>query len=292
MKIFLTGSTGFIGKNFKSNFGVRYKIRCYNRNDNLEINEDLVFHFAGIAHDLKNKINVNEYYKVNTELTKKIFDCFLKSDAIFFLYLSTVKAVSDDFGETLFESQQPNPKTHYGKSKLLAEKYILSKKIPKNKRVFILRPCMVHGPGNKGNLNLLYRLIVKGFPWPLGSYENKRSYCTLYNLFFIIDQLINDKKISSGIYNIADDEPLSTNQIVSMISSSKKIKLRILKIPKIFIKIVVEISDFFGLFLNKKNFNKLTGSYIVSNKKIINAIGKSLPYKSEEGIMNTIKSFE
>ncbi len=292
MKIFLTGSTGFIGKNFKSNFGVRYKIRCYNRNDNLEINEDLVFHFAGIAHDLKNKINVNEYYKVNTELTKKIFDCFLKSDAIFFLYLSTVKAVSDDFGETLFESQQPNPKTHYGKSKLLAEKYILSKKIPKNKRVFILRPCMVHGPGNKGNLNLLYRLIVKGFPWPLGSYENKRSYCTLYNLFFIIDQLINDKKISSGIYNIADDEPLSTNQIVLMISSSKKIKLRILKIPKIFIKIVVEISDFFGLFLNKKNFNKLTGSYIVSNKKIINAIGKSLPYKSEEGIMNTIKSFE
>lgn len=292
MKIFLTGSTGFIGKNFKSNFGVRYKIRCYNRNDNLEINEDLVFHFAGIAHDLKNKINVNEYYKVNTELTKKIFDCFLKSDAIFFLYLSTVKAVSDDFGETLFESQQPNPKTHYGKSKLLAEKYILSKKIPKNKRVFILRPCMVHGPGNKGNLNLLYRLIVKGFPWPLGSYENKRSYCTLYNLFFIIDQLINDKKISSGIYNIADDEPLSTNQIVSMISSSKKIKLRILKIPKIFIKIVVEISDFFGLFLNKKNFNKLTRSYIVSNKKIINAIGKSLPYKSEEGIMNTIKSFE
>ena len=292
MKIFLTGSTGFIGKNFKSNFGVRYKIRCYNRNDNLEINEDLVFHFAGIAHDLKNKINVNEYYKVNTELTKKIFDCFLKSDAIFFLYLSTVKAVSDDFGETLFESQQPNPKTHYGKSKLLAEKYILSKKIPKNKRVFILRPCMVHGPGNKGNLNLLHSLIVKGFPWPLGSYENKRSYCTLYNLFFVIDQLINDKKISSGIYNIADDEPLSTNQIVSMISSSKKIKLRILKIPKIFIKIVVVISDFFGLFLNKKNFNKLTGSYIVSNKKIINAIGKSLPYKSEEGIMNTIKSFE
>lgn len=51
--------------------------------------------------------------------------------------------------------------THYGKSKLLAEQYILSKTIPNGKRVYILRPCMIHGTGNKGNLNLLYKIVSK-----------------------------------------------------------------------------------------------------------------------------------
>ena len=41
---------------------------------------------------------------------------------------------------------------------------------------------MIHGPGNKGNLNLLYSLVSKGLPWPLGSFENKRSYCSIDNL--------------------------------------------------------------------------------------------------------------
>ena len=75
--------------------------------------------------------------------------------------LSSVKAVADNVVGFLSEDCEPNPKTHYGKSKLLAERYILSKNIPDNKRVYILRPCMIHGPNNKGNLNLLYNLSIK-----------------------------------------------------------------------------------------------------------------------------------
>ena len=52
---------------------------------------------------------------------------------------------------------------------------------------------MVHGIGNKGNLNLLYNW-VKIFPWPLASYKNKRSYCSIENLIFIINELILQKK--------------------------------------------------------------------------------------------------
>ena len=69
------------------------------------------------------------------------------------------------------------PSNYFGQSKLLAEEYILSKEIPNDKHVYILRPCMIHGPGNKGNLNLLYKIVSKNIPWPLGAFENKRSFC-------------------------------------------------------------------------------------------------------------------
>ena len=97
--------------------------------------------------------------------------------------LSSVKAVADNLVGVLSEDRKPSPKTHYGKSKLYAERYILSKKIPNNKRIYILRPCMIHGPNNKGNLNLLYNLVSKKIPWVLGSFQNKRSYCSVDNLY-------------------------------------------------------------------------------------------------------------
>src|SRR5690606_40901886 len=63
--------------------------------------------------------------------------------------------------------------------KLMAEEYILSKPLPDNKRVYIIRPCMIHGPGNQGNLNLLYKVVEKGIPWPLAAFENKRSFLSI-----------------------------------------------------------------------------------------------------------------
>ena len=86
---------------------------------------------------------------------------------------------------------------------------------------------MIHGPGNKGNLNLLYNLVSKGFPWPLGDFENKRSFCSIENLCFIIRELIERDDIPSGIYNIADDVPLSTNEVVRLIAESKGKEARI-----------------------------------------------------------------
>ena len=156
MSVFITGSSGFVGKSFLINFSDEKSI-LWKRGNEININSALVvMHLAGKAHDLKKASNVDEYYQVNTELTKKVFDAFLASEAQVFITLSSVKAVADEVDGTLTEEHIPNPITHYGKSKLLAEQYILSKEIPKGKRLYILRPCMIHGTGNKGNLNLLF----------------------------------------------------------------------------------------------------------------------------------------
>ena len=291
MSIFLTGSSGFVGKNIVSYFGLQVPINKYKRGSVINIQEDIVIHLAGKAHDLKKTSNVQEYYVVNTELTKTIFDAFLKSDAKVFITLSSVKAVADHVKNILLEELTPNPLTHYGKSKLLAEEYIISKQIPEGKRVYILRPCMIHGPGNKGNLNLLYNLVSKGFPWPLGKFENSRSYLSLDNLCFIIKELIEREDVPSGVYNVADDVPLSTNEVIEMIGQSMKKKAKILKISKNIIKVLARLGDFFKLPLNSERLQKLTESYVVSNTKIKTAVGKPLLVSSKEALIRTFQSF-
>jgi nucleoside-diphosphate-sugar epimerase len=292
MSIFLTGSSGFVGKNILSKFSDQFELTKYTRGTNFNIKEEIVIHCAGKAHDLKNTSDANEYYSVNTDLTKNLYDAFLSSDAKIFIALSSVKAVADKLETELTEDYIPNPITHYGKSKLLAEKYILNKEIPKGKRVFILRPCMIHGHGNKGNLNLLYKIVSKGFPWPLGTFENKRSFCSIDNLCFIIKELIENQKIPSGIYNIADNNPLSTNELITLIAGSQSKKPLIWKTPKNIIYTLAKLGDVFKLSLNSENLQKLTENYIVSNHKILKAINKSLPFSAEDGLLKTINSFQ
>lgn len=291
MSIFLTGSSGFVGKNIVSCFGEQLPIKKFKRGSLINIQDDIVIHLAGKAHDLKNVSSDGDYYIVNTDFTKQIFDSFIASDAKVFITLSSVKAVADKLEGELTEEYIPNPITHYGKSKLLAEQYVLSKQIPVGKRIYILRPCMIHGPGNKGNLNLLYNLVSKGLPWPLGSYENARSYLSIENLCFIIKELIENENIPSGVYNVADDVPLSTNAIIKLIAETKGKESRVLKLSKPIITTFARLGDYLKLPLNSERLQKLTESYVVSNAKIKAAIDKPLPISSKLGLLKTFQSF-
>jgi nucleoside-diphosphate-sugar epimerase len=222
---------------------------------------------------------------------KKVFDSFLRSNAKVFITLSSVKALADEVDGELFEEHIPNPITHYGKSKLLAEQYILSQTIPEGKRVYILRPCMIHGPGNKGNLNLLYNLVSKGIPWPLGAFENKRSFCSIDNLMFIIKELIDREDIPSGVYNMADDEPLSINDVISILAESQNKKSKIWMVPKGLIQALSKLGDVLRLPLTTERLQKLSKSYVVNNQKIKRAIGKPFPVSSRVGLLKTFNSF-
>ncbi len=290
-RIFVTGSSGFVGLNLSEYFTTSEFIRLQ-KSESLEINEDAVIHLAGKAHDLKNLASPDEYYQVNTQLTQKVYDAFLTSDAKVFITLSSVKAVADEVEGDLTEEHEPNPITHYGKSKLLAEQYILSKEIPVGKRVYILRPCMIHGPGNKGNLNLLYSLVSKRIPWPLGAFENKRSFCSIDNLMFIFKELIEREDIPSGVYNVADDEPLSTNDLIGVLAETQHRKPLIWNVPKPIIQFLAKLGNTLKLPLNEERLQKLTGSYVVSNKKLMTAIGKPLPVSSKAGLIKTFQSFQ
>lgn len=291
-KGFITGSSGFVGTSVLRSLDLD-DFHIWSRNNNIQLDGvQYILHLAGKAHDLKKTSNPDEYYQVNTEFTKEMFDAFLASDAKVFITLSSVKAVADEVQGELNEEHIPNPITHYGNSKLLAEHYILSKEIPEGKRVYILRPCMIHGPGNKGNLNLLYKIASKGIPWPLGAFDNQRSFCSIDNLMFIFKELIERDDIPSGVYNVADDAPLSTNEVISILAESQNRKPRIWIISKRLIEFSAKIGNVLKLPLNEERLQKLTDSYVVSNKKLMNAIGKPLPVSSREGLLKTFKSFQ
>jgi nucleoside-diphosphate-sugar epimerase len=302
MKIGITGVTGFVGQNlatYLADFDILGVSRVSKGRNisykelSLDIfNSQKVFiHLAGKAHDLKNTSDDKEYFEVNTELTKRLFDQFLESECETFIYMSSVKAAADSVEGVLTEGVIPNPITVYGKSKLAAEEYILSSETLKDKRVYILRPCMIHGPLSKGNLNLLFSFVSKGIPYPFGKYHNRRSFLSVENLCFVIRELITNGKIESGIYHIADDTSLSTIDLVQVISEVLCIPSRILRLPKIFVWLAAKVGDVIPIPINSESLLKLTENYQVSNRKITNAIQKKLPLSSMEGIQKTVASF-
>lgn len=295
MKIVITGATGFVGTNLKkylSSYEIEPLSVRYVPNQKIKINADVIIHLAGKAHDLKKVSKPNDYYEANYELTKQLFDAFLQSNAAVFIFMSTVKAVADKVDGILTEGTIPNPKTHYGIAKRQAEEYISRKELPEGKRVYILRPCMIHGSGNKGNLNLLYQLVTKGVPWPLGAFENKRSFLSIENLCFVIKELLENEFIPSGIYNVADDQFLSTNELIQLLGTSLGKKSTIFKVPSSWINRIAKFGDSLHLPLNSERLQKLTENYVVSNQKIVAAMGKPLPVNAKAGLLQTFESFK
>lgn len=284
MKILMTGSHGFVGTNLiEALYGEHEIIRWNVREDNPLPDCDAVIHLAGKAHDTKHTTEAEVYFRVNTDMTKKIYDRFIESSAKKFIYFSSIKAKDGD--------------TPYARSKRAAEDYIQNYPTPApplkgagNKRVYILRPCMIHGPGNKGNLNLLVNLVKKGMPWPLGAFENKRSFASIGNVSYIIDRLLCSD-VESGFYNICDDETISTNDLIRLICECLGHETHLWRIPKWMMSGLARLGDVFHLPLNSERLGKLTEDYVVDNSKIKYALGvEALPVDAKDGFKQAILS--
>lgn len=316
MKILITGIHGFVGSNLVNALkgehtlygvdivapakdGVEKTFGWKDVENEVIPPVDAIIHLAGKAHDTKNRAAAQVYFDVNTGLTQKIYDYFLKSDAKRFVFFSSVKAAADKVpGEVLTEEVIPTPKGPYGESKIKAEDYILKNgglrmmsEGSGSKRVFILRPCMIHGPGNKGNLNLLYGVVSKGIPWPLGAFENKRTFTSIDNLCYVVEGLLT-KDVPSGIYHMADDEALSTNELIEVMCEAMGKKARIWRINRNLMEALASIGTTLHLPLNEERLGKLTENYVVSNAKIKKALGiERMPVRAKEGLRKTVLSF-
>lgn len=304
MKVLMTGSHGFVGTNLIETLSGEHEIIRWDVRSDEELPEcDAVIHLAGKAHDVRcKKEDGREYFEVNTELTKRIYDKFLKSKAKKFIFFSSIKAKDND--------------TPYARSKSLAEQYILSHtdiadstdyykghaEIAEttesktntnltndtNKKVYILRPCMIHGKGVKGNLPLLFKFVKKGWPWPLAAFENQRSYASMGNVSFVVSELLK-KDVVSGIYNICDDEPVSTNDLIKLMGECLGREAKMLKIPKGIIQLGARVGNLVRLPLNTERLKKLTENNVIDNSEIKKALGiDHMLIKAMDGLKFTI----
>ena len=329
MNILITGVHGFVGSNLvkylaKENtiYGLdivqpqKDGVKCTYSWDALDVEGvmpeiDAIIHLAGKAHDTRNKSEADVYFKVNTGLTKKIFDWYMTSkSARKFIFFSTAKAAAEYVPNILLENVIPAPKGPYGESKIKAEEYILAilesqgvskasmnsivpcMNHPKNgKEVYIFRPCMIHGPGNKGNLNLLYSVVSNGLPWPLGAFENRRTFTSVENICYAVNGVLT-MDVPSGIYNIGDDDTLSTNELIEIICETLGKKAHIWRIPKGFMNCMAIIGGWFHLPLNPLRMQKLTENYVSSNEKIKKVLGiRKFPVDARDGLKQTIAYF-
>jgi len=309
-RLVITGGTGFVGQNLTSYLRGEYQLARIGRRlptpaasagDDChwdDIPPDYlngaaaVIHLAGKAHDVHGTSNADEYFTINTGLTSRLFDLFLQSTARDFFFFSSVKAIADEVSDVLDETSTPAPQTPYGRSKLAAEQYIASREQPPGKRVFILRPSMIHGPGNKGNLNLLYRFVKSGIPYPLAAFQNKRSFLSVENLCYAVATLLQRPEIPGGAYQLADDDALSTNEVIQLIATALHRKPRLWKLPPGLLEAAARAGDTLRLPLTTERLRKLTENYVVDNRKIKEALQISrFPVDAREGLSKTIKSF-
>ena len=288
MKILITGAYGFVGTNLcrylvgKGHECVALDIPKAKRDDvpyaafyswdELDSIDwagmDAVVHLAGKAHDLKNVSDPQSYFDINVGLTEKIFNA-ANGKVPRFVYFSSSKAADAD--------------TPYGQSKLAAEKFLAG-------RAIVLRPAMIHGPGNKGNLNLLWGIARRGFPWPLAAFANRRSFTSIGNICAAVEALC--ERGENGVYPIADDEMLSTNRLIELMAEACGRKPRLWRLPKGLMRLAARMGDVLHLPLNTERLGKLTEDSFVDNAVLKAHLGwAAMPVRAEDGLRETLKSF-
>ena len=288
MKILITGAYGFVGTNLCRYLASRghecvaldipeikrddvpYKVfYSWDELDSIDwAGINAVVHLAGKAHDLKNVSDPQSYFDINVGLAEKIFNA-ANGKVPRFIYFSSSKAADAD--------------TPYGKSKLAAEQFLAG-------RTIVLRPAMIHGPGNKGNLNLLWGIARRGFPWPLAAFENKRSFTSIGNICAAVEALC--ERGENGIYPIADDEMLSTNRLIELMAEVCGRRPRLWRLPKGLMRLAAKVGDVLHLPLNSERLGKLTDDSFVDNAVLKKHLGWSqMPIRAEDGMRETLKSF-
>ena len=151
---------------------------------------DAVFHVAGIAHVDPKPEMASLYYKVNRDLTIEIAKWAKEHGVKQFIFMSskivyhTSKSLK---GDVVTKNTKPRPNDFYGDSKLQAENK-LKEFEASDFKVVLLRPCMIYGLGNKGNLPRLAWLATKTPIFP--AWHNKRSMIHVHNLAELVRQVI------------------------------------------------------------------------------------------------------
>lgn len=240
MRLVLTGASGFIGSAVLAALDgneVRTVGRSPVPNSSYHLNTDLcqladlsdlltgvdcMIHCAARAH-IMNDSSCNpleEFRKINVNATLKLARQAAKTGVKRFIYISSIKVNGESTtNKTAFTpDDQPNPQDPYGQSKYEAEVALRQLAQETGLEVVIIRPPMVYGPGVKGNMRSLMRLVSKGLPLPLGGIKNARSLVAVDNLVSLIKVTMTHPNAANQTFLVSDGEDLSTSDLVSKIA--------------------------------------------------------------------------
>tara|TARA_B110000116_G_scaffold262004_1_gene266828 strand:+ start:1890 stop:2750 length:861 start_codon:yes stop_codon:yes gene_type:complete len=282
-RILLTGANGFVGGYFLKNYSNAYKIKKFSfLNDSFENlnlkNIDIVIHCSALVHQM-NGASKEQYYDVNVNQTAKLARKAKDSGIKHFIFLSTVKVYGEESDISYKESSPTNPTDHYSCSKVEAESYL--KSIENDKfQIAVVRSPLIYGHGVKANFLSLVNLIKKISILPLKNTKNKRSMVFVGNICFILHQIISLKK--RGIFIATDNKPLSTTELVELISKCLNKKMFLIDI--VFFETLLKI-------VKPLYYQRLFGSLFFDNSLTMKELNlNENKYSTEYGIKTIIES--
>lgn len=290
MNILITGSHGYIGSNFISQYKSKYQFEKFSlltqKLEDINFNGvDVVLHCAALVHQ-KVEQPYEKYHEINVEYPIKLAKLAKQNGVKQFIFISTIAVYGEETdglprfarNNKYTEKSECTPQAFYGKSKLEAEGQLLALN-DEDFVVSIIRLPMVYGKDAPGNMGTLIKLVKKVSIIPLGEIYNKRSFVYIGNLCHLVDEVIGFQiefgMTSGNIFLASDDEPLSTTRLIELIAKELDKKVYLIKIP------------FFESLLKllKPSFHKrLYGTLEIDNSQTKERLNLKNPYSVEEGI--------
>jgi nucleoside-diphosphate-sugar epimerase len=311
--ILVTGATGFIGghllpvlhkKNLQITLAVRndlpeklnpdYKVFNVGEiEENTDWTEalkevDTVIHLAARAHQLNDQaINPEaEFLRINCEGTEALVKQAIASGVKHFIFISSIGAMGTLSEQILTEKSPCHPDSPYGRSKLQAEQALIELCQNSPMTWTILRPTLVYGIGNPGNMERLMKLVKTGFPLPLGSIKNRKSFVYVGNLVDAIITCINHPNAKNQTFIVSDGDDLSTTDLIRRLGKALRKSPLLLPVPAELLRLTTKL-------LGKADIgDRLLGSLQVDSSKIRQMLDWTPPYTVDQGLQATADWFK
>jgi UDP-glucose 4-epimerase len=223
---------------------------------------DAVVHLAGIAH-IGPSVPEAEYDRVMHLATGELAGACARAGVRRLVFLSSVRAQTGATADhVLRETDPPLPSEAYGRAKLRAEEMLRASALDWT----ILRPTMIFGPGVKGNLASLVRLVDSAVPLPFASFDNRRSLLALENLVAAIRFVLATPATQRETYIVADPDAPTVAEIVAALRRGLGRPARLFPFPPALLKAAFSAAG------RSADWERLGGSLVANPAKLI-AVG-------------------
>ncbi len=257
---------------------------------------EYVVHLAALAHQIGISPADPLYYEINERGTAKLAESVARSSGVRrFLYMSSIGAVCTISKELVTPKSVCRPDTAYGRSKHAGELRVAEILSQTCADWCILRPTLVYGPDNPGNMLRLIQLIKTGFPVPFGGIRNRRSFIFVDNLVDAVITALTHPRASRAIFNVCDNEAFSTPELIERLARHAGKKARMFMLPETVLRTGARFGDIIkwmsgkSIGLDSYSIERLLGSLEVDNGLIRQTLGWNPPYTADEGFALTFK---
>ncbi|MGE7416098.1 NAD-dependent epimerase/dehydratase family protein [Methylobacterium tarhaniae] len=292
----LTGSTGFIGRHLLAALTARgYRVRVLlrrpvelppgissavvgdlSRPQNMAAalsGADAVVHSAGLAHAMSGAPE-DDYRTFNTEATRGLAQAAARARVRRFVFLSSIRAQSGPSAAgILTESETPAPTDPYGRSKLAAEEALAGIDID----YVSLRPVLVYGPGQRGNMAALMRLASAPYPLPLGGLTGRRSLVSVESLSDAVDAVLRAPGPLRRPLIVSEAEPLRVPEMIASLRAGLGRGPGLVPVPQALLEAALRFTG------RSELRERLAGSLIVRAAGL-EALGWTAPIETRRGL--------